>query len=663
MSSRPRTQPTRRIERSCAVCHRRKVRCNKTLPCSHCIRSGFECTYPPTGPIVRRAKKTTINDVASRISHMEKTIEAFKASQVAASQPSESVSSLTPTNTSIATPPTTFNGGELRESVPRSNATERNRDEGLLLNKGRFSHYVNEVLLSRVIQQEDDVRTALATPRDEPPREANSPASPFNPMGLLSAKLSFASLSSFHPPRKIAIHLWKVFVDVVDPCTKVTHIPTSETIVYTVASDPSKATAENLGLCFAIFYASITALTPEEVFGVTGEDKKEVLHRYRVCLEQSLTHADFLDNPTLTLVQALAICSAAMRIHNTGRAVWIMNGITLRAAQSIGLHRDGSKLGLPPFESEIRRRVWWHFLERDSRGAEDYGLQNPSSSSVISVEQPRNLHDSDLFPGMKELPPSRPDWTRMTLPLCNTQVSRAWARLSQMICSEDGIPSEDVRKQVFEDAMSKVEAILQRCNPVIPEQRMTIRISQLVLRKVDVVSRRQWQTLRQSDNQQSLATESDVVEAVELLEHANMMWQDDDMVPFRWIAQAFPQYHMMLYILRHLCVSPRGPSAARAFAAVEEHLENFKSCGSGPLSGLKWTVLTTLRDRAFLLMQRVEREGAGGQVGQGNHLQMGMGSSDAGEIQDKIEGDFNMPDWNTILEEFPLEMEDFSLIF
>jgi hypothetical protein len=351
-----------------------------------------------------------------------------------------------------------------------------------------------------------------------------------------------------------------------------------------------------------------------------------------------------------------------MRVHNTGRAVWIMNGITLRAAQSIGLHRDGSKLGLPPFESEIRRRVWWHFLERDARGAEDYGLQNPSGSSVVGVEQPRNLHDSDLFPGMKELPPSRPDWTRMTLPLCNNQVSRAWARLFQMSCSEDGIPGEDVRKQVVDDAMGKVEAILQRCNPVIPEQRMTIRISRLVLRKVDIVSRRQWQTLRQADNQQSLATESDVVEAVELLEHANMMWQDEDMVPFRWIAQAFPQYHMMLHILRHLCVCPRGPSAARAFAAVEVHLDNFKSCGNGPLSGLKWTVLTTLRDRALLLMQRVEKQGGGVQEGQGNNLQMGMESSGAGGLQDKVEGDFSMPDWNMILEEFPLEMEDFSLI-
>lgn len=153
MSSRPRTQSNRRIERSCAVCHRRKVRCDKTLPCSHCTRSGFECTYPPAGPIVRRAKKTTINDVASRISQMEKTIEAFKAGQVASPRPSGSISSPTPTNTSITTSAATFNGGESRESVPGSNAAERNRNEGLLLNKGRISHYVNEVLLSRVIEQ------------------------------------------------------------------------------------------------------------------------------------------------------------------------------------------------------------------------------------------------------------------------------------------------------------------------------------------------------------------------------------------------------------------------------------------------------------------------------------------------------------------------------
>ncbi|KAL4723551.1 hypothetical protein ACLX1H_009189 [Fusarium chlamydosporum] len=499
---------------------------------------------------------------------MERTIESFRAQQSTSPQPSGSTSSITASNTPATSTAVSSSAGARDEFMSQA-IPERTYREGLLLNKGRVSHYVNEVLLSRVIEQEDDVRTALTTPRDELPHDVNSPASPFNPMSLLSASFSTESLVNFHPPRKTAIRLWKVFADSVDICTKVTHLPTSETILYTVTRDPAKATIENLALCFAIYYASVTALNPDEAFDVTGEDRKLALQRYKICLEQSLAQADFLDNPTITLLQALAIYTAAMRAHNTnsGRAVWIMNGLALRAAQSIGLHRDGSKLGLSPFESEIRRRLWWHFLERDGRGAEDYGLQNPSGSGpMYGVEQPRNLHDSDLFPDMKELPPSRPDYTRMTLPLCNNQASRAWAQIFQLSCSPDGIPSEDVRKQVIKETMDKVEGMLMRCNPIIPEQRMQMRVSRLILRKVDIVSRRQWQTLRHPNDRECVATESEVAEAVELLELANEMWRDEDMLPYRWIARAFPQYHMMLYILRHLCVCPRGQFARKAFA-------------------------------------------------------------------------------------------------
>ncbi|KAL6922336.1 hypothetical protein FSST1_006362 [Fusarium sambucinum] len=631
------SRPNRRIERSCAVCHRRKVRCDKKSPCSQCIRSKFECSYPSSiTPPVRRARKTTINDVASRISQMEKTIEAFRAQQDTAS-PQSTTPSVASTNTPVISGSTTASDAFSNQAVP-------GRREGLLLNKGKYSHYVNEVLLSRVIEQEDDVRTALATPRDELPQDVNS--SPFNPMALLSPSFSTESLASHHPPRKTAIRLWKIFVDSVDVCTKVSHLPTSETILYTVTRDPTKASIENLTFCFAIYYASVTASTPEDVLNDTGEDRKLALQRYKVCLEQSLAQADFLNNPTITLLQALAIYTAAMRVHNinSGRAVWIMNGLALRAAQSIGLHRDGTKLGLSPFESEIRRRVWWHLLERDGRGAEDYGLQYAGSSHMYSVELPRNLHDSDIFPDMKELPPSRPDFTRMTLPLCNCQASRAWAQLFQMSCSPEGLPSEEVRRQVIQETMDKVEGILQSCNPIIPEQRMQLRISRLILRKVDIVSRRQWQTLRQPDDNECLATEADVSEAVDLLELANDMWRDEDMVAYRWIARAFPQYHMMLYILRHLCIKPGGPLASRAFAAVDMHLESFRQSGSGPLNGLKWTVLTTLRDRALM---RVEREREVEQV-------------EGGGLQD---GDLAMLDWTTILEEFQMDGEDFSLIF
>lgn len=143
MASRPRPQSSRNVERSCAVCHRRKVRCDKNLPCSQCTRGGFSCSYPPVREVARRTRKTTINDVATRISEMEKTLETFKSGQATSPQ--------IPLPTPSAAPAL----AERPSNPPASDTTEQeqNRREGLLLSKGRVSHYVNEVLFSRVIEQ------------------------------------------------------------------------------------------------------------------------------------------------------------------------------------------------------------------------------------------------------------------------------------------------------------------------------------------------------------------------------------------------------------------------------------------------------------------------------------------------------------------------------
>lgn len=156
---------------------------------------------------------------------------------------------------------------------------------------------------------------ALATPRNEPPHHVNSPTRHLNPIIQLSAGIFPVSTAIFYPQRRVAVRLWKVFVDSVDICVKVTHLPTAETILYTVTRDPTNASNENLAFCFAIYYASVTALPPDEVLDITGEDTKQALLRYRMCLEQSLAQADFLDNPTITLLQALAIYGACREIQ------------------------------------------------------------------------------------------------------------------------------------------------------------------------------------------------------------------------------------------------------------------------------------------------------------------------------------------------------------
>lgn len=68
--------------------------------------------------------------------------------------------------------------------------------------------------------------------------------------------------------------------------------------------------------------------------------------------------------------------------------------------QKIGLHRDGESLGLPPFEAEMRRRVWWQIIMLDTVYALMSGLGQSLLPRNWNTRAPHNVNDSDLFPSM-----------------------------------------------------------------------------------------------------------------------------------------------------------------------------------------------------------------------------------------------------------------------
>lgn len=128
-------------------------------------------------------------------------------------------------------------------------------------------------------------------------------------MGILSTPQLTVPLHNYHPSKLTAVHLWKRYVDSVDPCIKVLHIPTSEVTVFTVIDDPSKASAESLGLCFAVYYAATVSLEAGDGTGLinSAEERDLNLYQYKTGFEQAIAQADFLDNPTVTLLHALGI--------------------------------------------------------------------------------------------------------------------------------------------------------------------------------------------------------------------------------------------------------------------------------------------------------------------------------------------------------------------
>ncbi|KAH8880811.1 hypothetical protein GQ53DRAFT_813046 [Thozetella sp. PMI_491] len=635
---------TRRIERSCALCHRRKVRCDKKLPCATCTRMGVLCCYPSGSSAAPRKEKATISDIASRLAQLERTIVAISSDAPLKAEASGSGSSDADTSKWVEDHP---------ESAAAPNRAPSDKAPfGMLVQNGNndASHYVNEILLSRVLEEEREIQSVLATPRgygpETPEGDGRTPSAPLS-FGLLSLasyprprQADFGADASLHPRKWQAVRLLQVYVQNVDALSKIIHIPSAQVTIYAAIDDPENAAPDVRSLMFAIYFAAITTLTPEEVMNILEQEKVASLDQFRNGLEISLAAADILDRPSVMSLQALALYLQNARAHTMGRPLWVVNGVAIRLAQSLGLHRDPSRFGLPPFEVEMRRRLWWHIVTHDCRAQEDHGLDINCVDPSTDTQKPLCVDDSALDPAMTE-PPVPPvgrftDMTMATLLYETSSTVQTLYRLIPAVREHQGATAgESVRRETMDKLKARVAAHLSCCNPVIPLQRAVSLIISVMMRKLDFVSRQQWIYLggTESESAEARLSEESLVDGCEILELNIELQMDELMRNYRWTGEIYPQYHVLLYILWHLRMKPFGPNAERAWKAIdatfalEAARRQRQDMGSGS-GGDKWAVLEVLREKAWLLRRAIDppSPGAGEAAGGTEDTLMGDGA-------------------------------------
>lgn len=177
--------------------------------------------------------------------------------------------------------------------------------------------------------------------------------------------------------------LWSLFQLRVDPLIKVLHVPAVELVVHAaIGSNPVSRDAE--ALLWAISYGqcpdeicqasqgltsavTICSLAPQECMDEFGESHEALSAYHRLGCEQASARAGFLERTNLTTMQAYVLYLAGLRTERSPRVLWSLIGLAIRASQSFGLHKDGVHWGLPPFEIEMRRRLWWQLCAMDWR--------------------------------------------------------------------------------------------------------------------------------------------------------------------------------------------------------------------------------------------------------------------------------------------------------
>ncbi|KAM0209409.1 hypothetical protein ACHAPA_005826 [Fusarium lateritium] len=232
---------------------------------------------------------------------------------------------------------------------------------------------------------------------------------PHEDVDLLLAKTSALRLEDDVPLPFQILRLWQVFLERVNPLSKIIHTPTTEQLIINAMANHSNIMDKSRALLFAIYLVSVISLSNDEALATLNLSKDEAIQRFTKGLKTALNKINFLRNYDMVVLQTLVLYLISLRGRSNHDAVWILSGVVIRIAHKMGVHRDGETLGLTPFETEIRRRVWWQIIVIDAMYAVTSGLKPglvPSGCSTgCNTKIPQNVNDTDFSPDSTTIKP------------------------------------------------------------------------------------------------------------------------------------------------------------------------------------------------------------------------------------------------------------------
>ncbi|PWY82107.1 hypothetical protein BO70DRAFT_291865 [Aspergillus heteromorphus CBS 117.55] len=354
---------------ACSLCARRKVKCDKGDPCSNCLKARAECLYD-SAAIHRPRKRAADEELLARLARYEDLMR------------------------------------------------QHNVD---------FTPYANSWVHSGL---EGPIKENPESPQLKYPSLRHKDDPFLHPTPSLESICSTPQppLDSLHPEPRHIYRFWQIFVQSVNPLTKIIHVPTLQQRILDASWDPTNTPAPLTAMLFAIYTHAVTALSPTSCSTSFQSSRATLLTRYRTATLRALIAADFLTTRTLEVLQAFVLfllSNPECELTST------LTGSAIRVAQKLGLDRTTHDPKLSIFENEMRVRLWAQLRGLDFRCRAVYtpAMKPPPVSSLGDFRLPRNVNDADLHPDMQEPPIEHTGPTEMLCVLMKLEVT-LWRKSS-----------------------------------------------------------------------------------------------------------------------------------------------------------------------------------------------------------------------------------------
>ncbi|PLB48449.1 hypothetical protein P170DRAFT_511042 [Aspergillus steynii IBT 23096] len=476
---------------SCVTCQRRKVKCSRQEPCAACTKNGVQCVYRPHQPPRRRKRNIPDASLAARLDRYGNSVDPEACSPTRA-VPSPGRGEVV--STPVASVAELANPRGPLSAVGTSNPSHAG-SRRLVSNKGS-SVYLDSNLWTSVSDElqeaQDAIQESSSAESDQSGQNDNSPAVG-DESGWIFSSPGRTTLSAIHPNPVHIFKLWQTFLENVNPLIKILHAPVVQQQLLEAAGDLPTVSKEMEALMFSIYCISVISLSEDEVKRSYGESRATLISRYKRSAETALRNAGMLKTSNMMMLQALLLYLFSLRLLSDPHTLWSLCGIAMRIAQRIGLHKDGSHLGLSVYETEMRRRLCLQLVIFDATAGYFSGCG--SASFIPPTPQttlpPLNINDSNLDPNMTDPPREYTGPTEMVFCLVRHEFGEWLRNRAGMSSGFDGghwgfLRSSSVPLSEKDAAIDELEQkfetkYLRHCDVSIPLHFITVMMARSVV--------------------------------------------------------------------------------------------------------------------------------------------------------------------------------------
>ena len=124
---------------------------------------------------------------------------------------------------------------------------------------------------------------------------------------LLSGDMANVSIDDLLPDPVHVFRLWQIFLDRVNPLTKIIHVPTVQPYVMDVATNLSNVPLNYQALLFSIFSMAALSLDQAECVQLLGISREKATVRFNTATKAALVRSNFMKEFNMTTLQALLL--------------------------------------------------------------------------------------------------------------------------------------------------------------------------------------------------------------------------------------------------------------------------------------------------------------------------------------------------------------------